>query len=227
MKTYNNIARQLGLNKLTVLGIALLAALAISFINLKPANAFSNPPETYIGASIAQDSTMQLYFTADQSATYTLPKFQCKLDDGPWKGCSTGITWHGLAGTYAKPLSHLIQVRAVSADGQVDPTPSSVIAVTPRTPVGARFMASVSADGCSAWGSGLPGMTLTVEASANGRGGSMDITIPQSGYLPMSGVGTGGVQGMYVTSTLSDSLGNVYATAESMITQPSCPPAGL
>lgn len=213
------ISSRAGIYKLiAVVAVSLMAVLAFG---LKQAHAVSTPPDTFIYYSKAQDSTMQLYFGSDQTAP--LPKYQCKLDDGPWKSCSPGITWHGLAGTYANPLTHSIQVRAVNSDGTVDPTPDTVTAVTPRTPIGVAYSAGVG-DACRAFATGIPGMNLTVDASSDGKGGSYTYVIPDSGTLMWAG--TGATKGMIVQATLTDALGNVYATGRNVVTADVCPPAG-
>lgn len=217
MKTFN-------ISRKSLVVLAVLVISAVPALNVKQASAVTTPPDTFIYYSKAQDSTLQLYFSAADQNGYTLAKYQCKLDDGLWKSCSPGLTWHGLAGTYANPLTHLIQVRAVGSDGQVDPTPDTVTAVTPLAQVGVAYAAGVG-DACNAYAMGTPGMNLTVDASLGSKGGSYTYTIPDGGFLMQAP--TGATKGMIVKATLTDSLGNVYATGRNLVTADQCPPAGL
>ena len=46
--------------------------------------------------------------------------FQCKLDGGSFEACTSPKTYSGL-----KKGSHTVEVRAVDAAGNVDPTPAT------------------------------------------------------------------------------------------------------
>ena len=53
------------------------------------------------------------------AATLSGSRFQCALDTGAWRPCSSILTFHGLPAGL-----HWLSVRAVGFDGQVDQTPS-------------------------------------------------------------------------------------------------------
>ncbi|MGH9041403.1 MAG: Ig-like domain-containing protein [Acidimicrobiia bacterium] len=53
------------------------------------------------------------------SSTEGGPSFECRIDDGPFEGCSSPRTYPGLVDG-----EHRFEVRALSADGRPDPTPA-------------------------------------------------------------------------------------------------------
>ena len=56
-------------------------------------------------------------FTSDQPGPGTGSGFLCSLDGLPQTTCSSGIVYHGLAGTALSPRFHCIRVQAVSRFG--------------------------------------------------------------------------------------------------------------
>lgn len=206
-------------NKVLVV-LAVFAISTLSTLGFKQASAASTPPNTYISSMTVKDSKVSLYFRSNQKAI-----FQCKLDSYDWKSCSPGLTWNGLAGTYATPLTHTIQVRALNAARQVDSTPATITAKTPQTPVGQIYGLVVSEDGCSVGAAGLPGMTVSVEASSDSKGGSYDALVGASGIFSNSS--GAGLNDMYVLATFRDGAGNEYARADNYVTAAPCPPAEL
>lgn len=79
----------------------------------------TTPPETSIATKPADPSSSS---TATFTYVSTEPgsTFECKLDENPFAGCSAGGV--GYTGLGAGP--HAFQVRAIDADGNVDPTPA-------------------------------------------------------------------------------------------------------
>ena len=224
--------KTLNISRRSFVVLAAIAVCAVSIFSVKQVNAAGAPPETYITGMKVWDSKVTLTFKSDQPAI-----FQCNLDNTIWKSCSSGITWNGLAGTYGTPLQHNIQVRALNAARDVDPTPDSVMLTTPRTPVGQVYSVAMSADGCYVTATGPAGFNW-LDAGAyfydpvtgGGKGGDITYTIPASGTLTVS-TGGGMIAGMVGFGSLfyetapGDNSGQV-AFAHAPVTA-SCPPAGL
>jgi hypothetical protein len=76
------------------------------------------PPETRILSGPAGPTPRQwarLRFIATDAA----PTFQCKLDEKPWRACSSPQTYRNLI-----PGRHVARVKATDAAGNVDPVPA-------------------------------------------------------------------------------------------------------
>lgn len=92
-------------------------------------------PHTFIDSAVTSGSNETLTFHSDQAGS----RFRCNLDSAAgalpgsllWKTCSSGITWHGLAGRRGSPAFHAITVRAVNFAGDPDPIGAAVFFVTP------------------------------------------------------------------------------------------------
>ena len=92
-------------------------------------------------------SNLMLTFASDQPGPRIGSGFMCNLDfAGPWTTCSSGLVFHGLAGTPANPTAHCIYVQATNAFGMTDPGWASVYVVTPG--------GFVSIGGCGGGGGG-------------------------------------------------------------------------
>ena len=75
------------------------------------------PIVTITGSNLVGQSDLQITFTSDQPGPSSGSGFFCSLDGGPQTTCSSGIVYHGLAGTAASPQYHCIKVQAVSRFG--------------------------------------------------------------------------------------------------------------
>ncbi|HUP29173.1 MAG TPA: delta-60 repeat domain-containing protein [Usitatibacter sp.] len=80
------------------------------------------PPDTHMTFgpegpyTFSATSTFNVVSPTDANAT-----FQCSLDSGAWYACGSGPT----VSVTVSPGAHVLQVRAVDAVGNVDPTPTS------------------------------------------------------------------------------------------------------
>jgi hypothetical protein len=78
-------------------------------------------------------ATADIGFTGDDNGS-GLAGFECRLDGGAWKSCATGERFGDLSDG-----SHTVDVRAIDAAGNVDPTPASrtwfVDATAPETKI--------------------------------------------------------------------------------------------
>jgi hypothetical protein len=63
----------------------------------------------------SDDDSPTFKFKADEPGA----KFKCKLDKKPFRGCKSPKTYHGL-----DPGRHRFKVKAIDADGNLDPTPA-------------------------------------------------------------------------------------------------------
>ena len=125
-----------GLHTLTVraktVGGAVSAPASVSWLLVSPGS-----PHTFIDTAVTAGSNETLTFHSDQPGS----RFQCNLDSAPgplpgsllWKSCSSGITWHGLAGRASSPVFHAIVVRAVNFAGDPDPIGAAVFFLTPSS----------------------------------------------------------------------------------------------
>jgi hypothetical protein len=79
----------------------------------------TTPPDTFLAGTPAASTT-------DASAAFSFRSneapvtFECRLDGGPWSGCTSPNTVSGLS-----PGSHRFEVRATDAVGWVDQTPAA------------------------------------------------------------------------------------------------------
>ena len=96
---------------------------------LPPAD--TTPPDTAISQAppaTTADTSAKLAFTATEAGT-----FQCSVDGSAWASCASPQTFDGLVAG-----QHTVQVRAVDAASNIDPTPASatwtIVASTPGTP---------------------------------------------------------------------------------------------
>lgn len=83
------------------------------------------PPDTWIAGGPSQatpSTTARIEFSGSDtvSPSYWLT-YECRLDAGPWQRCTSPTVWTGLADG-----AHTIQVRAVDAAGNADPTPAAI-----------------------------------------------------------------------------------------------------
>ena len=113
-------------------GGAVSAPASVSWLLTSPGS-----PHTFIDTAVLVGSNETLTFHSDQPGS----RFQCNLDSAPgalpgsllWKSCSSGITWHGLAGRASSPVFHAIVVRAVNFAGDPDPIGAAVFFLTPSS----------------------------------------------------------------------------------------------
>lgn len=89
------------------------------------------PPLTTITGAVQSGSNLTLTFISDQPGPRIGSGFHCALDNGPMTTCSSGVTFHGLAGTPDNPQFHCIFVQATNSWGVVDPFPDNVVVLTP------------------------------------------------------------------------------------------------
>ena len=96
----------------------------------------SAPHTTITSATLVGGSDLMVTFASDQPGPRVGSGFMCNLDfAGPWRTCSSGLVFHGLAGTPANPAVHCIYVQATNVFGITDPSFASVYVVTPGGPV--------------------------------------------------------------------------------------------
>lgn len=77
------------------------------------------PPKTTIAGHSVSSAKRRATFDFRGSGGVGTLRFQCKLDSGNWKSCSSPKTYTGLARG-----SHTFAVRAIDARGKADPTPA-------------------------------------------------------------------------------------------------------
>jgi Glycine rich protein/Divergent InlB B-repeat domain len=79
------------------------------------------PPNTTVTGVNVRGAKHKATFDFNGSGGVGALRFQCKLDSGSWKSCSSPKTYAGLA-----PRSHTFRVRAIDARGKADPAPAKV-----------------------------------------------------------------------------------------------------
>jgi WD40 repeat protein len=88
--------------------------------NFKVASSASiPPPNTTITRVVIVAGQRKATFDFKGSGGVGAVHFQCKLDSGAWKSCSSPKTYTGLAHG-----GHTFQVRAIDSRGEADPTPA-------------------------------------------------------------------------------------------------------
>lgn len=78
------------------------------------------PPHTSIGQGpngVTASTSATIRFSSNEQGS----TFQCRLDGGAWSACSSPQSYTGLSSDF-----HTVDVRAVDAAGNVDPTPASL-----------------------------------------------------------------------------------------------------
>ena len=75
------------------------------------------PIVTITSSSLVGQSDLRITFTSSQPGPNSGSGFFCQLDLGPFKTCSSGVIFHGLAGVRDSELFHCVTVQAVSNFG--------------------------------------------------------------------------------------------------------------